>query len=277
MLLVLSWADRQHSRFYFVAASEREEITLRRCVISDIHGCYDEFNALLEQVCYDPSQDELILLGDYVDRGPQSKQVIEQIMQLRQEHGIVVLKGNHDAMMVKALQHDVQEYDLHWIRNGGLQTLASYLQVSYEPEQMDWQAYAQDKEWMRSHYSEHLHFLDKLPLSYEIPGYIFVHAGINPDEADWRSQSERDFIWIREPFYTRPTNLQEVVIFGHTPVMNLHDEHGVWMDPRGDKIGIDGGCAYGAQLNLLQIDEEGRIETFYVKKGQQAPKPENEL
>ncbi|PYE50142.1 serine/threonine protein phosphatase [Paenibacillus barcinonensis] len=247
---------------------------MRRCVISDIHGCYDEFNALLEQVHYNASQDELILLGDYVDRGPKSKQVIEQIMQLRQEHGVVVLKGNHDAMMVKALKHDVQEYDLHWIRNGGLQTLASYRNVSYDQETMDWQAYAQDKQWMRSHYSEHLHFLDELPLSHEIPGYIFVHAGINPDEADWRSQSERDFIWIREAFYTRPTKLQEVVIFGHTPVMNLHDKPGIWMDPRGDKIGIDGGCAYGAQLNLLQIDEAGRIETFYVQKGQQASKPE---
>lgn len=119
---------------------------MRRCVISDIHGCYDEFNALLEQVHYDPSQDELILLGDYVDRGPKSKQVIEQIMKLRQENQIVILKGNHDAMMVKALTHDVEEYDLHWIRNGGLQTLASYLPVSYDGDQMDWQAYAQDKQ-----------------------------------------------------------------------------------------------------------------------------------
>ncbi|MCM3132242.1 serine/threonine protein phosphatase [Paenibacillus polysaccharolyticus] len=248
---------------------------MRRCVISDIHGCYDEFNALLEQVHYDPSQDELILLGDYVDRGPNSKQVIEQIMKLRQENQIVILKGNHDAMMVKALTHDVEEYDLHWIRNGGLQTLASYLPVSYDGDQMDWQAYAQDKQWMRSHYEHHLHFLDELPLSYEIPGYIFVHAGINPAVADWRNhQSERDFLWIREPFYSRPTALKEIVVFGHTPVQYLQDEPGIWMDPRGDKIGIDGGCAYGAQLNLLEINEAGRLQTFFVKKGLNTFDPE---
>lgn len=253
---------------------EREEIHLRRCIMSDIHGCYDEFNALLEQVQYNPAQDELILLGDYVDRGPKSRQVIEQIMKLKQDHGIIILKGNHDAMMVKALTHDVQEYDLHWIRNGGLQTLASYLDVSYDGDQMNWHAYAHDKQWMRSHYNNHLQFLDELPLYYEIPGYIFVHAGINPDQADWRNQSERDFIWIREPFYSRPTALQEMVVFGHTPVQHLHEESGVWMDPRGDKIGIDGGCAYGAQLNLLEIDDKGCLQTFFVKRGQVTPNPE---
>ncbi|RAN83857.1 serine/threonine protein phosphatase, partial [Bacillus sp. SRB_28] len=79
---------------------------MRRCVISDIHGCYDEFNALLKLADYNPQQDELILLGDYVDRGPSSKQVIEQIMQLQQQHDIMVIKGNHDAMMVKALTQD---------------------------------------------------------------------------------------------------------------------------------------------------------------------------
>lgn len=247
---------------------------MRRCVISDIHGCYDEFNALLKQVHYDPSQDELILLGDYVDRGPKSKQVIEQIINLRQEHQIVVLKGNHDAMMVKALTHDVEEYDLHWIRNGGIQTLASYLDITYDGDQMDWLAYARDKQWMRSHYMHHLRFLDELPLSYEVPGYIFVHAGINPDVPDWRNQSERDFMWIRDPFYTRPTALQDIVVFGHTPVQYLQDEPGIWMDPRGDKIGIDGGCAYGAQLNLLEISEEGCLQTFFVKKGLKTSGPE---
>ncbi|MGF6355592.1 serine/threonine protein phosphatase 1 [Paenibacillus sp. 4624] len=261
-------------RSVFWTHPEREEIHLRRCVISDIHGCYDEFNALLKQVHYDPSQDELILLGDYVDRGPKSKQVIEQIINLRQEHQIVVLKGNHDAMMVKALTHDVEEYDLHWIRNGGLQTLASYLDIAYDGDQMDWRAYAQDKQWMRSHYMHHLRFLDELPLSYEVPGYIFVHAGINPDVPDWRNQSERDFIWIREPFYSRPTALQDIVVFGHTPVQYLQDEPGIWMDPRGDKIGIDGGCAYGAQLNLLEINEAGSLETFFVKKGLKTFGPE---
>ncbi|WP_308737464.1 metallophosphoesterase family protein [Paenibacillus sp. PCH8] len=236
--------------------------------MSDIHGCYDEFNALLQHVDYNPIQDELILLGDYVDRGPSSKQVIEQIMELHQKHHIIVLKGNHDAMMVKALNHDVEEYDQHWIRNGGLQTIASYLDLTYDEQQIDWNAFTEAKKWIRTHYEHHLRFLEQLPLVYEIPGYIFVHAGINPDIEDWRSQSERDFIWIRESFYSRPTRVTETVVFGHTPVKHLHDQTGIWFDPNRDKIGIDGGCAYGAQLNLLEINEDGSLQSFYVRQGQ---------
>nr|WP_090993883.1 metallophosphoesterase family protein [Paenibacillus sp. OK003] len=247
---------------------------MRRCVISDIHGCYDEFNALLEQAAYDPKQDELILLGDYVDRGPKSKEVVEQIMQMHEQYNIIVIKGNHDAMMVKALNHDVEDYDKHWIRNGGLQTLASYVEVSLDDEQLDWNVYTEAKQWLRTHYEHHLRFLEKLPLVYEIPGYIFVHAGINPDVEDWRTQSERDFIWIREPFYSRPTSLKETVVFGHTPVKNLHNEPGVWFDPSGDKIGIDGGCAYGARLNLLEISEDGSLQTLFVKRGETRQGPE---
>ncbi|WP_336759744.1 metallophosphoesterase family protein [Paenibacillus sp. USHLN196] len=247
---------------------------MRRCVISDIHGCYDEFNALLKRVDYNPMQDELILLGDYVDRGPSSKQVLEQIMQLQQEHQIIVIKGNHDAMMVKALIHDVEDYDQHWIRNGGLQTIASYLDLTFDEQQMDWNAYTEAKQWIRTHYEHHLRFLEQLPLVYEIPGYIFVHAGINPDIEDWRSQSERDFIWIRESFYSRPTRVTETVVFGHTPVKHLHDQRGIWFDPSGDKIGIDGGCAYGAQLNLLEISEDGSLQTFFVQREQNPEEPE---
>lgn len=249
---------------------------MRRCVISDIHGCYGEFNALLKLANYNPQQDELILLGDYVDRGPSSRQVIEQIMQLQQQHHIIVIKGNHDAMMVKALTQDVEQYDQHWIRNGGLQTMASYLdlELTYDEQQIDWEAYGEAKQWIRTHYEHHLCFLEQLPLVYEIPGYIFVHAGINPDIEDWRNQSERDFIWIRESFYSRPTTIRETVVFGHTPVKHLHDETGIWFDPSGDKIGIDGGCAYGAQLNLLEISEDGSLQTFFVRQGQSPEEPE---
>nr|WP_261779889.1 metallophosphoesterase family protein [Paenibacillus xylanexedens] len=247
---------------------QRGGIHIRRCIISDIHGCYDEFNALLRQVHVDLNQDELILLGDYVDRGPKSRQVVEQIMELREKHGVVVIKGNHDAMMVKALMNDVEEYDLHWIRNGGLQTLGSYVEINFDEQQMDWTAYMEAKNWIRSRYEHHLRFLSELPLVHEVPGYIFVHAGINLDVKDWRSQPERDFIWIREAFYSRPTSIPDTVVFGHTPVKNLHDYADIWFDPSGDKIGIDGGCAYGEQLNLLEIGEDGSLQTFHVKRGE---------
>lgn len=104
------------------------------------------------------------MLGDYVDRGPKSKEVVEQIMQMHEQYNIIAIKGNHDAMMVKALSHDVEEYDNHWIRNGGLQTLASYAEVSLDDEQLDWEVYTEAKQWLRTHYEHHLRFWNSFPL-----------------------------------------------------------------------------------------------------------------
>ena len=104
-----------------------------------------------------------------MDRGPKSRQVVEQIMELREKHGVVVIKGNHDAMMVKALMNDVEEYDLHWIRNGGLQTLGSYVEIDFDEQEIDWTAYTEAKQWIRSQYEHHLRFLSELPLFMKYP------------------------------------------------------------------------------------------------------------
>lgn len=98
----------------------------RILVISDIHGEIEKFEQLLEEAQYDAKQDQLILLGDYVDRGPNARAVIEKVRELKEE-GALILKGNHEDMMIKALTTNEERSWNHWVkRNGGDKTLYSY-------------------------------------------------------------------------------------------------------------------------------------------------------
>lgn len=223
---------------------------------------------LLKKANYDSSTDQLILLGDYVDRGLKSKHVVRQAISLMYDYGATVLKGNHDDMMVAALKHDKEEYDAQWLNNGGFMTLISYIGGDYFEEGFNWDKYIEVKEFIRKHYQHHIEFLDSLPLYYDDDHHIYVHAGINPLINEWKDTSDDDFIWIREQFFRNHTGLDKKVIFGHTPAAHLHDTADIWFDPKGDKIGIDGGCAYGRQLNLLEITEEGLYIQYNVQKGE---------
>nr|WP_276314434.1 metallophosphoesterase family protein [Paenibacillus xylanexedens] len=153
---------------------------MRKLVVSDIHGCLDEFNLILNKNKYDSTNDQLILLGDYVDRGMKSKQVIEQIIKLKFDHDVVALKGNHDDMMVAALKNDDELYDAQWLNNGGFTTLIGYIGGDYFEEGFDWDKYIEVKEYIRKHYQHHIDFLDVLSLCHEDERHIYVHAGINP-------------------------------------------------------------------------------------------------
>lgn len=171
-------------------------------------------------------------------------------------------------MMVTALKNNEEMYDAQWLNNGGFTTLISYIGGDYFENGFDWDKYIEVKEYIRKHYQHHIEFLDSLPLYHEDESHIYVHAGINPLLLDWKSTSESDFIWIRESFYRNHTGLDKKMIFGHTPTVHLHDSADVWFDSKNDKIGIDGACSYGKQLNLLEITEEGLYIQHSVQKGE---------
>lgn len=221
----------------------------------------------MKKVKYNPTQDKLILLGDYVDRGQKSRQMVEQVMQLSIEWGVIALKGNHDDMFVAAINNDSEELDAQWLNNGGFQTVESYCGISFFEEGFEWEQYIKAKEFIRKHYQHHIDFLESLPLYHETDEYIFVHAGINPFYEDWKSQPESDFIWIRDIFFNNKTGLAKKIVFGHTPCIHLHDREDIWFDPKGDKIGIDGACSYGLQLNLLEIKEDSTYGEYFVRRG----------
>ncbi|PAK54528.1 metallophosphoesterase family protein [Paenibacillus sp. 7541] len=237
---------------------------MRTIVISDIHGCYDEFNTMLEKVRYRPAEDQLLLLGDYVDRGMKSKDVVEQVIKLHEQAGAVVLKGNHDDMMLKALLEENARYQYHWLSNGGSQTLLSYCSEVITGNIMEPEVFQAAKTYILEHYRHHLDFLQSLPLYHEGEKHIFVHAGTNPAYPDWKEQPGDDFMWIRDAFYNHPTGLGKTVVFGHTPTFHLHHTGEVWFSPHGDKIGIDGACAYGHRLLCLEIGNDDEYKTYAV-------------
>lgn len=242
------------------------ERNIRTLVISDIHGCYDEFEALLSKAGYCPEEDKLILLGDYVDRGLKSMQAVEQIKSLQREHGAIVLKGNHDQMFVDAM---LNNEDGLWLNNGGFQTVESYCGLDFFEEVFDWNMYEQAKAFIVANHKDHLDFLQSLPFYYETDNHIFVHAGINPCYEDWKCQPENDFIWIREMFINNKNiNTEKTIVFGHTPTLHLQDAADIWFNQHSLKIGIDGACAYGHQLNCLVIHDDFEYATYSVKKGE---------
>ncbi|QTD41343.1 metallophosphoesterase family protein [Sporosarcina sp. Te-1] len=224
----------------------------RTFVISDIHGEITAFTQLLNQIDYQPGIDQLILLGDYIDRGQDSKAVLDKVMLLHEE-GAIVLKGNHEDMMIKAFTSGEERPWRHWVdRNGGNETLRSY---GFTEEQY---AVSPDISFERPQLAsddleKHLEFILSLELYKEQDDFIFVHAGVNP-ETSLHETEERDFLWIRDPFHNGYTG-EKKVVFGHTPTKYLYKDdtnHSIYFGSN-NIIGIDGGAVYGGQLNCLEL------------------------
>ncbi|WP_028548843.1 metallophosphoesterase family protein [Paenibacillus sp. UNC451MF] len=236
----------------------------RTLVISDIHGCNASFNELLQTIGYNSGQDKLILLGDFVDRGPNSKEVVEQVIEMVEAGQAIALRGNHDQRFLEVMANEANEHATQrFFEYGGHQTLSSYCSEtllwngSYDERRLEAaRAYIQDT------FGHHLDFINQLPYYYEDEHHIYVHAGINPEYTNWKEQPLLDFLWIRDPFYSKPTIVEKTVVFGHTRAINMHDTAHIWFG--GDKIGIDGGCAYGMQLNCLEILEGKEYRTYHV-------------
>ena len=227
--------------------------------ISDIHGCYDEFMALLEKINF-TNTDTLYVLGDVIDRGPESIKCLRYIMGASNIH---LLMGNHEQMMFDALTSDYEKDDslmLHWLENGGMKVLQEFCKLSKKEQSaiMD--------------YISNLPYLAQVKIGKQ--NYVLVHAGLNvedisvvgrPNTAGIISQQNLgDLVWIREKFFRKKALPKSITIFGHTPIPNIEKHNGakVWRDKRfNDKIGIDGGCVFGGSLLALRLDD---MEEFAV-------------
>ncbi|WP_041081442.1 metallophosphoesterase family protein [Thermotoga profunda] len=199
--------------------------------IGDIHGCVESLNNLMDRLPL-RTGDKLIFLGDYVDRGPDSKAVVDRLMILSQTYDCVFLRGNHEWMMLNYLL-DGKDFEL-WMMNGAGATIRSYKDVRKIP-------------------LEHLEFFKNTVYYHIEDGYFFVHAGVRP-HIPLERQDTFDLLWIREEFIYSENPLKGYkVVFGHTPfndVLVLHD-----------KIGIDTGCVYGGKLTALRIDDGKVFQT----------------
>lgn len=163
-------------------------------VIGDIHGEYEMFQTLLKD--YDETYQQLVLIGDLLDRGARSKECLLLGKQLVEEKRAIYLKGNHEDIFLRFLDDPEERYP-NYILNGGGETIESLLHTGavaeYSPTEISM--------LIKSRYKELISFLRELPLYYEWYDYLFVHAGINLEKDNWQDTSERDFLWIRKEFH----------------------------------------------------------------------------
>lgn len=208
--------------------------------IGDIHGCDDLLAGLIGGIEADlePGETPLIIfLGDYVDRGPDSRGVIERLVQLRAKWpGTRFLGGNHEEAMLRFLQD--MEAGLVWSTYGGKAAMRSY-GVEPPEDDNDLDAWRQAHERLRAAIPDsHMRFLWSLEDSIELGDYLFVHAGVRPDRA-LSAQSARDLRWIREPFLSDTRRLDKIIVHGHTPKPEPHiDERRIGVDTWAYSTGV---------------------------------------
>jgi serine/threonine protein phosphatase 1 len=224
----------------------------RAYVVGDIHGRVDLLEHLLAKIHADlqhrPARKALLVfVGDLIDRGPSSAQVIERLRNYRRE-GVrpVFLLGNHEEVLLRILGGDASVVD-SWLQFGGLQCLQSY-GVSFA--RLRGRPAEEVVEIVRRAVpQEHVEFLETFIDSCRFGDYLFVHAGIRPGvEVDQQSQS--DLRWIREPFLFDDSDHGFVVVHGHT----IRDE----VEERPNRIGIDTGVYRSGVLTALAIEGTDR-------------------
>jgi serine/threonine protein phosphatase 1 len=203
--------------------------------VGDIHGCLDKLMALMDKVQIDPERDLLLFIGDYIDRGEQSKQVVDYLVDLKKRvKSTVFLLGNHEHMFMDYYNGgSIQPF----LYNGGQKTLDSYFGANQLKSHKD----------PKIHFpQDHIEFFNALLPYYVTEEHIFVHAGLRSG-IPLEKQDLFDLIWIREEFFYSKFDFGKTVVFGHTPfpqpfILN-------------QKIGIDTGAVYGNKLTCLELPE----------------------
>lgn len=212
--------------------------------IGDLHGCAATLDQLLKRLA--PTDDDhLIFIGDYIDRGPDSRGVIDRLLGLRKEHLCTFLRGNHEALMLDYL--DFGAFNL-WRMNGGLATLDSYRTSGFN----------------FSIPPAHVDFVRETELFMETDDFFFVHAGLRPDltVAENREKGSADvFLWERSHLQAPSLVWEKTVVCGHTPHPEPIDTEQL--------ILIDTGCVYHmhpqmGRLTAVRLPERAYVAVDYV-------------
>lgn len=216
--------------------------------VGDIHGCNDLLIRLLEKIDQRMgiAPYRLVFLGDYVDRGPDSRGVLDTLAKLKLERpDTIFLKGNHEQAMLDFLgsPHDSEA----WLSWGGEETLGSY----GIPVQLPINVMGLQDALANTMPDRHFQFLLDLDLIYATDRHVFVHAGLNPDRA-LDAQQESDLLWIRDPFFQSGKGRfpGKTIVHGHTPVKSPMD-----LDWR---INVDTGAVWSAKLTAVVLRDGKR-------------------
>jgi serine/threonine protein phosphatase 1 len=222
---------------------------IRIYAVSDIHGCadllQDVFAAIDHHLAHaGPARALHVFLGDYIDRGPASRQTIDLLIERSRRHESIFLKGNHEAFLFEVLQNASRLEA--WKQYGGFQTLMSYgLTPSITPDRDEQNELVQAL--LESIPNDHRRFFSKLRSSFSCGDFFFAHAGVKPG-IPLRRQREEDLLWIRDEFLQSEQDFGKFIVHGHTPVSKP--------EIRPNRINIDTGAYATGILTLLTIQGE---------------------
>lgn len=223
-------------------------------IIGDVHGCYEHLIALEQRIAHDAAGfagDKLIvMLGDYIDRGPASSEVINHLLAAPPEgFRRICLAGNHEAAMLDYLEGRLSL--AAWKPMGAAATLMSY-GIDIEHMAAMYRSEDQLDSFIRSSVPEsHIEFLRSLPIMIDAGRFVFVHAGIRPG-TPLIEQTDEDLMFIRADFYNSPLPLSHWVVHGHTPIETPQLD--------GRRINIDTGAYYTGRLSALRLwKDKGRL------------------
>ena len=221
---------------------------VRIYAVGDIHGCLDLLNDLLARINDDmasrPAVRPLsIFLGDYIDRGPSSRETIDRLIEHAAASESVFLKGNHEQIAISCLR-DRGLFE-RWMRLGGLETLLSYGITAGAPYD-DRQIVRLQAAFHDALPQSHFRFFRDLQSSFGCGDYFFAHAGVRPD-IPLASQKESDLLWIRQEFLSSHNDFGKIIIHGHTPARDIE------VGP--NRVNVDTGAFATGRLTCLVIDE----------------------
>ena len=220
---------------------------LRVYAISDIHGCANLLDRALAAIDADiaklrPDRVLHVMLGDYVDRGADTRLTLDVLLARSRSHPSVYLRGNHEDVLLGFLRDPTSLQD--WRQFGGLQTLISYgLKPSLNPDHDEQLKLA--RAFASVLPAEHKRLLEGLKPSYTCGDYFFCHAGVRPGVA-LADQREEDLLWIREEFLSSEADFGKFIVHGHTPVLapDLHE----------NRLNIDTGAYATGRLTVLRME-----------------------
>lgn len=221
---------------------------LRIYAVGDIHGRLDLLGELLSRIDADLAlrpavRPIFVFLGDYIDRGPRSRETIDRLIEHRGTNECVFLKGNHEQIAIKCLT-DPSLFD-RWMRLGGVETLVSY---GVAPENLvnGKQIVELQAAFHRALPQAHFGFFRDQQTSFACGDFFFAHAGVRP-RIELSRQAENDLLWIREEFLSSSEDFGKTVVHGHTPTREI--------EVRPNRINIDTGAFATGRLTCLVIEE----------------------
>jgi len=247
----VSTLDPKHLNYMQAGLSDDKILV----AVGDIHGQLSALTALFTNIEATLPRNSktvtFVFLGDYIDRGPSSKAVIDLLLDWKTDHNCMFLRGNHEASLLNFLDDPID--NRNWLRYGGIETLISY-NIFPKPGAISAKGLVQIRDQLAETLPDnHIEFFNSLISSYQEEDFMFVHAGINPN-LPLSENTEDDLLWIRDPFLKHRGLYEKVIVHGHTITSDAKPE----IHP--NRVGLDTGSYATGVITAMII--EGRDKSY---------------